>query len=145
MPTWFQFSLSLVFASSLFLMTGCSDAGPTRYRVSGTVTHDGKPVPKGAIYFEPASTSEMVAPSGFAKIIEGKFTTEASRGTGPGSYLVRIRGGDGVATPPDMNDPAGSETPFDIGKPIFAEYTTTVELPPEDSELSLEVPSDVDR
>ena len=62
----------LLISGSLALV-GCGGAvesGPPRFRLSGKVTFDGKPVPAGTIYFEPAT-----GPAGSAQIKDGQYDT----------------------------------------------------------------------
>ena len=40
-----------MFAAAALAATGCGDSGPEMARVSGTVTYQGKPVPKGTVSF----------------------------------------------------------------------------------------------
>ena len=55
MFTYKEYALALAIAAALF--SGCSDKGPERVIVSGTVTYKGKPVSDGTILFTPRSTS----------------------------------------------------------------------------------------
>ena len=132
-------------ASALAATAGCTDSGPEQYQVSGTVTYEGQPVPAGAIYFEPVA-ADRIAPSGYGLIRDGTFRTQPGRGAPPGRCTVRIRGGDGKPrrTPAqelDGPDPEGRLSPkVEIGTPLFADYTTVVELPAADSTLELTVP-----
>ena len=43
----------LAFATLLFFALGCGAGGPAMYRVTGTVTFDGRPVESGEIIFVP--------------------------------------------------------------------------------------------
>jgi hypothetical protein len=112
---------SLVILASL----GCSNE-EKRYRVSGTVTYSGKPIPKGLIFFDPKTKG----PQGFANIVEGKYdTAQQGKGIRGGSYDVRVNGFDGKEAP---------EAPF--GQALFPEYTGTKELPEADSTYDLDIP-----
>jgi hypothetical protein len=96
------------------------------YRVSGVVTYNGKPVPKGLIFFDPKGDG----PQGFANIVGGKYdTTQQGKGVRGGAYDVRVNGFDGKEA---------SEAPF--GQALFPEYTGTKDLPTEDSTYDLDVP-----
>ena len=65
------------------LVAGCSDGSPRLYRVTGTVTWQGKPVGAGVINFvDPAGQSPAVS----AKIVDGRF--EARTTAGPKSVQV---------------------------------------------------------
>jgi len=96
------------------------------YRVSGVVTYEGKPIPKGVIHFVPQTDG----PQGFANIWDGKYdTAKEGKGVRGGSYDVRVGGFDGKEA---------NEAPF--GQALFPEYTGTKELPAEDSTYDLDVP-----
>ena len=105
---------------------GCGPGGEKLYRVSGTVTHNGKPIPKGLIFFDPQSDG----PQGFANILNGKYdTSQQGKGIRGGAYDVRVNGFDGKEA---------NEAPF--GQALFPEYRGTKELPKEDSTYDLEIP-----
>jgi hypothetical protein len=69
--------LAVVFA-------GCGPSGPKRYKVTGAVTWNGKPLPKGHIVFEP--TDRSITPDA-GDILDGKFETMVQAG----SKTVQIR------------------------------------------------------
>lgn len=107
---------------------GCSPEEKL-YHVSGTITHQGKPVPKGVIHFDPDGDG----PQGFANIEDGKFDT-ATPGQGKGirgggRYTLRINGFDGKV---------GPESP--MGAAVFPEHTFSKELPAQNQTLDYEVP-----
>jgi hypothetical protein len=113
-----------------FGLLGCTPGEPPSFEVRGTVNYDGKPVPKGTIYFDPVSQKGVKANMGFASIQDGKFDTKAAgRGVNGGSYSIRVGGFDGKVS---------YEAPF--GAPLFPEYTMEKDLPKADSELTVEVP-----
>jgi len=96
------------------------------YRVTGTVTYAGKPIPKGRISFDPR---EKGLP-GEALILEGKYDTAVEgRGVRGGTYDLRVLGFDGKKIP---------DAPF--GNGLFPEYTGTAELPQKDSTFDLDIP-----
>ena len=111
--------LLLAFAA----FAGCS-SDEKMYRVSGTVTHKGKPIPKGLIFFDPKEEG----PQGFANIIDGRYDTAQGKGVRGGAYDIRVNGFDGKV---------GPEAPF--GQALFPEYTGTKELPKQDSTYDLDV------
>lgn len=120
----------LVPAAVLLAAVGVADCSPEEklYDVSGTVTHQGKPVPKGLIYFDP----DDGGPQGFANIEDGKYDTAApgkGKGIRGGKYTVRINGFDGKV---------GPEAPF--GAAIFLEQTFTKELPAQNQTFDYDVP-----
>lgn len=108
------------------LLAGCN-SGEQLYDVSGTVTFDGKPIPKGLIFFDPDVTKGGSGGQGFANIVDGKFTTaDKGRGVRGGAYLVRVNGFDGKEAP---------EAPF--GMYLFPEHQEPRELPKAPSTLDL--------
>ncbi|MFO1002073.1 MAG: hypothetical protein U0936_17195 [Planctomycetaceae bacterium] len=111
----------LVFA----LGCGGGDSGPQRYRVSGKVTFNGKPVPAGSIYFE---TSE--GPSGGAQIIDGNYDTDSGKGVVGGPHDVVIQGFDGTGS-----------VPGELGKPIFNPFRVREEFPKGETTKDYEVPA----
>jgi hypothetical protein len=77
---------------AVLAVLGCGDSTglPPRYRVSGTVTYNGKPVEKGTVTFTPAK-SEGRAAGG--TIVAGSYsltTLDPDDGALPGSYKVSI-------------------------------------------------------
>ena len=84
---------------------GCSsEEGPPRYRVSGTVTFRGEPVPVGVIQFTPDSSQGNSGPPGFADIKDGKFDTELSgKGAIGGPHLIMVDAFNGKNINPDFN------------------------------------------
>ena len=120
-PHWLA-AMALVFG--LVALAGCTK-GEKLYRVSGVVTHNGKPIPKGLIHFDPQSDG----PQGFANIVDGKYdTAQQGQGVRGGSYAVRVNGFDGKEA---------NEAPF--GQALFPEYTGTKDLPEADSTYDLDV------
>jgi len=119
---------ALCFACAVFAVAGCGE-GEKTYDVTGTVTHDGKPVAKGLIFFDPDAAKKTTGPQGFANIVDGKFTTaDKGKGVRGGAYTVRINGFDGKEAP---------EAPF--GQPLFPEFTDSRELPKANTELNVDV------
>ena len=65
-------------------VAGCGrPSGPRRYRVSGTVRCDGRPIPVGEILFTPDGTHGHRGPQGLATIRDGRFDTAGSRAPDP--------------------------------------------------------------
>ena len=123
---------SLALAAGLFagitVVTGC---GPDEklYDVSGTVTFEGRPIPKGLIFFDPAPGTPGT--QGFANIEDGRFDTsvpDKGRGIRGGAYLIRILGFDGKEAP---------EAPF--GQPLFPEHELTRDLPAQNQTFEYDV------
>jgi hypothetical protein len=116
-----------VLGSLMLICCGCPDSQAKIYHVSGQITFDGRPVPKGRIDFD----GQGGAKNGSADIVNGKFDTRnpGSSGITGGKYSLRVIGFDGKT---------GNELPY--GNPLFLEYTTTKEFSPTDSEFSVDVP-----
>src|SRR5262249_10584463 len=77
----------------LLAIAGCTgEAGPARYRVSGEVKFDGKPVPSGEVLFTPDAAKGNSGAQGIASIQDGKYDTTGSRapGVAGGPMIVRV-------------------------------------------------------
>jgi hypothetical protein len=110
-------------------IAGCGRDQDKLYDVSGTVTYDGQPVPKGLIFFDPDVTKGGTGPQGLANIWNGKFNTaDKGKGVRGGAYVVRVNGFDGKEAP---------EAPF--GKFLFPEHTEPQDLPKAKSELNVTI------
>lgn len=119
-------SAPLLFILGLAALPGCGDQQEKLYEVSGVVTYDGKPIPKGLIFFDP----QEGGPQGFANILDGKYdTAQQGQGIRGGAYAIRVNGFDGKEA---------NEAPF--GQALFPEYTGAKELPQEDSTYNLDIP-----
>jgi len=119
-------------AASTFALAGCGSDGPQRFRVTGEVTWQGKPVPAGMITFTPDGRKGNSGPQGAAPIRDGRFDTDdpQGRGTVGGAQIIAILGYDG--SEPTETDP--------LGKRLFPEYQLERELPKEDTTLDVTVP-----
>ena len=111
---------------ALCVLVGCGRPhGPQRYRVSGNVTFDGKPLPQGRIAFdpvEPVTFDGKRIGGGFAPIRDGLYSTDTyGRGHLGGPHRIVITGH--AATP---LDPTATEPVY---PPLFAPYETVVDLP----------------
>jgi hypothetical protein len=107
-----------LFLAAAVALAGCG-GDEKRYDVTGTVTFDGKPVPKGLIFFDPDPARGGGGSQGFANIWDGKYTTaDKGKGVRGGAYIVRISGFDGKEAP---------EAPF--GTFLFPEHQEAKELP----------------
>ncbi len=129
-----------VICAAVFLLTGCgSRTNDASHNISGTVTFDGKPIPRGFIRFTPDESQGNKGATGYAEIIDGKFNTKTSKksqGVEGGAYIVRIDAYDGNP----YTSKSGNE--YSLGKPLFAQYTVKKELPSETTTLQLEITSD---
>lgn len=125
----------LLLTCSLLLATiGCMRRGPERFRVHGTVTHGGKPVPLGRIVFEPDLSRGNRGPQGFAAIEHGRFDTAAAfcRGSVGGPMVVRIDGFERVG---------GAEDAATAGRQLFDTFEMSLVLPRESVRHDFVVPA----
>jgi hypothetical protein len=121
----------LLMCSSWLIGCGAgADDGPARFRVSGKVTFNGKPVAAGTIYFEPHAEKGNRGPAGSAQIKNGQYDTNNGKGVVGGPHLIMIDGYDGNAT---------ADAPF--GKPIFVPHTVEEDLPKSDTTKDIDVPA----
>jgi len=118
-------SLLVVSAFGLFL-AGCGGDGLKD--VSGTVSLKGKAVPKGMVWFDPASSHPAKPVQGYAFIEEGKFDSKTKgRGVAKGPYLVRVEAFDGKSS---------SEFPY--GKQLSTQsLETNLEIPADGNPLTI--------
>ena len=116
----------------LVLVSGCAPSGPQRVAISGSVTFDGKPVPKGMIAF----ISTGGGPSTGGKIIDGRYDVPRDKGPLVGNNKVQIQGW----------FPTGRKIPIPAPVPTDEMMDETVQLIPEKynaaTELTLEVMAD---
>jgi hypothetical protein len=107
-------------------VVGCGGStGIERYDLSGEVSFQGQPVPKGYITFAPDKKAGNQGPGANATIIDGRYETLPGQGTVGGPHVVRIVGNDGV---PYEAEP-GMTVP--VGKPLFPPHEMRVDLPRE--------------
>jgi len=78
---------------SIFVGCGRPD-GPTLWRVSGTVSYGGKPVPSGEVMFTPDGAKRNKGRQGLASILQGRFDTRGSRAPGieGGPMVIQVSG-----------------------------------------------------
>jgi len=110
---------------------GCGSSGPTRYRLEGEITYDGKPVPAGEIFLEPDTSQGNSGPGGHAIIEDGRYATVSGKGTVGGPHILRVEGTDGEAS---------WEAPY--GGYLFDEFVVSVDLPEEDTTYDIVVPAE---
>jgi hypothetical protein len=124
-----------VLLACLALGCGSNDG----YRVSGTITFNGQPVPGGKIYFIPDGAKGNKGPTGFADIKNGSYDTSASGGKGAvaGPVIIAVEGLDPSA-PPGKADPSGEIT----AKVLFPRYELEAELPTSSSTKDISVPAE---
>ncbi len=112
--------------------SGCRPAyeGPQRFRVSGSVTYKGQPVPKGQIRFMPDTSKQNRGPGGGAQIVDGRYETVRAMGVVGGHYIVTISGTDGIPT--TMHGEQLKD-----GKQLFPLCQMQHEFPKEDTEWDI--------
>ena len=110
---------------SLVAFSGCGTPDDlNRQAITGTVTLDGQPMPRGAILFEPASEHSGTAVG--ATIRSGDFTIAKRDGPVPGRYRVRVYASSGVQAPPAKGQT--ERTPRPMVERLPARYNTQSEL-----------------
>lgn len=121
----------MVFAWTLLAVClGCGGSDVNRATLRGKVTFQGKPVPKGLIYFEPDISRGNSGPQGFAEILDGEYRTDkVGIGAVTGPLLVRISG--------FSNAGQSNESP---GAPLFPQYQTQIEITEETTTMDFDVP-----
>jgi hypothetical protein len=108
-------------------MTGCGEDGPTRYQLTGAVTFDGKPVPRGYIVFTPDTAAGNPGPGTQVEIVDGRFETGAKEGTIGGKHIASITGFDGQAY---QDGPVTNPN----GHLLFSDRIQPVDLPQADGQ-----------
>jgi hypothetical protein len=115
---------------------GCGGGVP-RHRVAGTVTHAGKTVERGSITFEPTESVGKIAPTGTAKIENGKFETARDQSPTTGRYVVRVVIHD-MNVIREMEKNPKKEFVGTLNR--VPPYELTVEIPPPGGQLNIDVP-----
>jgi hypothetical protein len=123
-----------IFVALLFagLAAGCGKKEATRYRVSGSVTFKGKPVPVGTIQFSPDTAKGNAGPSAYTSIKDGRYDSATDgRGTVGGPQIVSVEAFDGQNIDPDV---------LPNGKPLVRGFRKPFDLPKDaDATLDLEL------
>lgn len=125
-----------ILASYCFLTcAGCGGAGG--YDISGKVTFDGKPIPKGKIYFSPDASKDNKGATGYADIKDGVYNTALPGGKKHvgGPMQVSIEGSDPSQK---IEDPVNGEMTI---KSLFPGYQTTADLDKKTSTKDFDVPA----
>ncbi|MEW4563845.1 hypothetical protein AB1K70_15025 [Bremerella sp. JC770] len=121
---------------ALCVTIGCStgDDGPKRYRVSGDVLYDGKPLPAGKIFFAPDTAAGNSGPGGYTDIVDGRYDTnwDNAKGVVPGPHTVRVEGFDGQSSARNDFHPKGNM--------LFPVYRDEIDVPEETSEHDFDIP-----
>jgi hypothetical protein len=123
-------------ACAVLTASGCNRGdGIPRYRVSGSVSFDGRAVPAGMVYFNPDTTAGNDGPAGFAPIVAGHYDTAAKGGRPAiaGPHQVVIEG----------HEPMSAAASGDVqGRPLFGGYRIPLDLPAAASQHDFAVPAD---
>lgn len=90
-----------------FALLSCAGCGNGRYPISGEVTFDAQPVPKGTIAFEPVDGQ---GPTTGGEIVDGKYRLVGKAAPFPGKKKVRIS----AARKTGRLLPAGPPAPADM-------------------------------
>jgi len=115
----------------VIMPSGCYQAGPTFYQVSGKVTHNGQPVPMGEVIFTPNSAEGNSGPSVVCSIVDGEYRSPPQRGVVGGKYIAVVSG---FKKSIPSNDPTASE----FGARLFPVRREVLELPSQNSELNFD-------
>jgi hypothetical protein len=112
-----RFAACLILVLLLVATTGCGEQGPRRYRLSGAVLLDGKPIAAGQMVFTPDSAVKNSGPQGVAEIHDGRYDTALAGGKGiaGGPTVIRVTGLSGA------------------GGKLLCDQEMTVDLPRADS------------
>jgi hypothetical protein len=111
-----------IVCAALCGLAGCGEQGPPRYDLSGAVTWEGQPVPRGYIVFTPDNAAGNVGPGTQADIVDGRYQTAKGEGTIGGPHTVTISGSDGQ---PYQDGPVTNPN----GRTLFSDLKQTVDLP----------------
>jgi hypothetical protein len=108
------------------IVLGCGESGPKRFRLSGTASFDGRPIPYGDVLFTPDGAKQNSGPQGIAQIRDGKYDTAGADGKG-------IAGGPTVIRVTGLTGPGGK---------VLCVYEYRVDLLREDGTHTIEVPKE---
>jgi len=110
MPRSQRFRFYLVWSAAAAAFPACGQGdGLNRQAIHGTVTLDGKALPKGLIQFQPDSESVPVAAG--AAVSDGKYSIPREQGPVPGKYKVTISADAGKPVAMVDGMPGGAGTP----------------------------------
>lgn len=122
--------LALTACCLALAVAGCGDS--SKSRVSGTVTFQGKPIPKGKIYFTPDAKKSNTGPTGYADIVNGSYDT-GSKGSMPsptGAVVVRVEGFEDIQGTGEISM-----------RPLFFPWEKDADLPGGASTQNFDVPA----
>ncbi|QDT64932.1 hypothetical protein V22_21770 [Calycomorphotria hydatis] len=107
-----------------------------KYSLSGEVTFQGEPVPRGQIRFIPDYNAGNQGPASTVTIVDGRYETRDGYGIVGGAYQVQIEGYE-----PSQVDDSNLDAPPQPEKPLFANYKTQVEFEKKNSSYDFVVTS----
>ncbi|MCY2978794.1 MAG: hypothetical protein NTU79_09045 [Planctomycetota bacterium] len=96
-----RYSLAIYVFIGMIAFVGCGPPAEKVYRVHGSVSFKGNPVPKGNVFFDPDMSKGTKGKQGFASIVNGKYDTSLPDGDGiaKGAYVIRVQPFDGKELP----------------------------------------------
>lgn len=119
----------------LLCLGGCFGEKPVNsYTVTGKISYDGKPIPKGVITFAPDDKKGNEGLGTTAEIKDGTYQTQPDKGISGGPYILNVQGYDGV---PIASGEGGMNHQ---GKPLFAPKDIEVNFPKENTTKDIEIP-----
>jgi hypothetical protein len=119
---------------ALSALFGCSSNEFARHELSGNVSYQGKPVPAGYLVLKPDRSKGNQGVAAQTDIRHGLYHLPANRGTIGGPHIVMVSGFDGEPVTID-----GVINPN--GKPLFAAYQMTINLPKATATHDIQVPA----
>lgn len=131
-------------ALAVFFVTvpaGCGPRAIPRFDLSGTVTYEGKPVPRGYIVFRPDREAGRDGPGAQADIRDGTYATLPGQGTIGGPHVVQVYGFDGKPYEIPAGMPGGPALMNQVGKPLFSAASLSADLPKAPAVRDFVVPS----
>ena len=140
MPHWRHAALLGSALAVIVLLAGCGGDHVETYPLTGAITYQGEPIPRGYIVFEPKADAGNSGPGTQAEILDGRYTMLKGLGVIGGPHTVHVYGYDGqpVEIP---SGPDGQTMTSTMGRPLFTGYSFDLDLPREASEHDIEVPA----
>ena len=116
-------NLPSLFALAWIALTlGCGPGSVERATVSGAVTLDGTPIPKGQIRFIPAN-----GPIWTARIKDGRYSTDGTKGVPVGDLQVRVEAYR-ILPGYQAGAPTGEDEQIPLEQYLPAKYNSQTEL-----------------
>lgn len=121
--------LGLTALGVVVVATGCGRREIPRFDLSGTVTYDGKPIPRGYLVLRPDREAGNEGPGAQADIRDGRYATLPGRGTIGGPHVIDVYGFDGKPYEIPAGALGGVTLTNQVGKPLFKVATFHENLP----------------